>query len=220
MRFDAVLFDLDGTLLDTLADLADSMNAALTQMHLPTHPQVAYKEFVGDGMPMLARRVLPERERSEARIAEAIAAMTREYDRRWNRSSWPYDGVGELLDAIDGYGLAKGVLSNKPHAFVLQCVAQMLGEWHFDFVQGVAEDCPSKPNPQGALAIAERLGVRPERVCYVGDSNIDMRTATAAGMYAVGACWGFRSAEELRDSGAQELITRPMELMPILTGDE
>jgi phosphoglycolate phosphatase len=216
MKYHAVLFDLDGTLLDTLADLSDSMNAALTELGLRAHEQAEYKYFVGDGVVELARRVLPADRCDEASLRAAAERMRAEYARRWNVKTRPYDGVPELLDGLTERGVRKGVLSNKPHDFTLLCVSKLLAKWTFDVVQGVEEGVRKKPDPSGALAVARKLGLKSEQFLYVGDTNTDMQTAVAAGMYPVGALWGFRTAEELLANGAKTLLARPEELLKLL----
>ena len=215
MTFDSVLFDLDGTLLDTLDDLADSMNNSLTQQNLPTHPTEAYKIFVGDGVEMLTRRAIGDA-CEDTLAAVVLEGMKAEYARRWDNKTKPYDGICEMLTSLSQKGLKLTVLSNKPHNFTKLCVERFLGDFSFDIIQGVCEDCPAKPDSTGALMIANTLGVNPERFAYLGDTNTDMKTANAAGMFPIGVTWGFRSAEELRDNGAKALINHPSELLKII----
>ena len=212
----AILFDLDGTLLDTLDDLADATNAALARQGLPAHPVEEFKYFVGDGMRNLILRTLPEASRDEATLARTIDAFREEYGRNWADKTRPYPGVADLLDAITERGVPKAILSNKPHEFTQLCVGKLLPDWSFEIVQGVSETTPPKPDPSGALRIADELGVPPARFLYVGDTNTDMQTATAAGMFAVGVTWGFRPAAELTANGAQTLIDTPAELLDLL----
>lgn len=216
MKYKAVLFDLDGTLLDTLADLADSMNAALAREGMPTHPAEAYRYFVGDGVANLVRRAVPADRRDDRPLGENLAAAMRaEYRRRWDAKTRPYDGVPELLAELARRGLRTAVLSNKPHESTCLCVGKLLAFHRFGAVQGVADGVPLKPDPAGALGIADRLDVAPADFLYVGDTGTDMRTAVAAGMYAVGALWGFRPADELAAAGARKLIERPADLLDL-----
>ena len=212
----AVLFDLDGTLLDTLDDLADSMNHALVAHGLPPHDVDAYRTLVGDGVAALVRRVAPAAREDDDLARTLLAKMADEYSRRWADKTKPYDGVAETLDGLCRRRLPMAVLSNKPHGFTKQCVAGLLGQWRFDVVQGVDDSTPPKPDTAAALRIAGQLGATPAEVVYVGDTNTDMKTATAAGMFAVGALWGFRSADELRRSGADMLIEHPTELLHLV----
>lgn len=215
-RFDAVLFDLDGTLLDTLEDLCDSMNAVLAARGHPTHPLEAYRYFVGDGIAKLVWRTLPEEARDEETVAEAVEEMRTAYRERWNVKSRPYEGVPELLATLRRAELRLVVLSNKPDAFTRLCVEELLDPREFEIVRGALDGVPCKPDPAGAIAIAEELGVAPERFLYLGDTNTDMKTARGAGMYPVGAAWGFRPVEELVESGAEVVIERPSDLVEVL----
>ena len=216
MKYKAVLFDLDGTLLDTLEDLADSMNAVLSGFGFPRRPVAAYRYFVGDGMRMLALRALPESHRDGGTLDEAIERMRAQYARRWDNKTRPYPGIDELLDALAERGVAAAVLSNKPDEFTKLCVSKLLPDWRFEAAQGVSERCPPKPDPAGAMAVSERMGVPPGQFLYLGDTNTDMRTANAAGMFPVGAAWGFRTPDELRESGAAAVIDHPMDLLELL----
>ncbi len=211
-----MLFDLDGTLLDTLEDLADSMNAALRQLGFPPHPVAPYRYFVGDGVVNLVARALPEAHRDEATVAKAVALMRRIYGEHWADKTRPYPGVAELLDALVERGVKMAVLSNKPHDSTQLCVAKLLPRWRFDAVIGQSKAVPPKPDPTGVREIVARLGVPVEQFLYLGDTNTDMQTANAAGMFAVGALWGFRPAEELREAGARVLLERPADLLRLL----
>lgn len=215
-QFRAVVFDLDGTLLDTLHDISDSMNAALAARGFPTHAYGAYQRFIGDGMETLAHRVLPERARNPEMIHLLVAGMRAEYGRRWAEKSKPYAGIDELLRRLSELSMPMTVLSNKPHDFTLQCIVRMLPEHRFAAAFGSRDGVPKKPDPAGALEIARLLQLAPEQCLYVGDTDTDMKTARAANMYAVGALWGFRSAEELSASGAQTLIKEPLDLLKLL----
>jgi phosphoglycolate phosphatase len=211
--FNAVLFDLDGTLLDTLEDLANSTNAVLERHGLPVHPLASYKYFVGDGVESLARRALPQDLLDDALLAECMAAIREEYGRRWHEKTHPYAGIAELLDTLTARGVRMAVLSNKPDQFTQLTVQYFLPHWRFDAVRGARAGKPKKPDPGVALEIAAELAVPPCEFLYLGDTNTDMATAIGAGMYPVGALWGFRPAEELIESGAKELIERPMDLV-------
>ncbi|MDA8159725.1 MAG: HAD family hydrolase [Desulfobacteraceae bacterium] len=218
-HFQAVLFDLDGTLLDTLTDLAESMNAALASLGLPGHPRQAYRYFVGDGMETLARRVLPATRRDEETLARCLAAMREEYGRRWSEQTRPYPGIPDLLDRLAGLGLRLAILSNKPDEFTRRMVNHFLPGWPWSEVRGQRPGTPRKPAPDGALAIAQSLSLPPARFFYLGDTNTDMQTAIASGMYPLGALWGFRTASELLAAGGRELLQHPRELLSLLHAD-
>ncbi|MFH1724937.1 MAG: HAD family hydrolase [Elusimicrobiota bacterium] len=214
--FRAVLFDLDGTLLDTLDDIADSMNAVLRRAGYPEHPLEAYKYFVGDGIRALVLRALPEDRRDDAGIETQLGAMREEYGRRWKDKTRPYAGVPKLLDALSKRGLRMAILSNKPENNTRSAVEALLGGWKFAEVRGAAPGGPLKPDPSGAMEISAALGIPPDEFIYLGDTGIDMKTAVGAGMYAVGALWGFRKADELLAEGAKALIQRPEDLLRLL----
>ncbi|MFP4053458.1 MAG: HAD family hydrolase [Phycisphaerae bacterium] len=217
MPYEAVLFDLDGTLLDTLEDLADSANAALEARGLPTHPLDAYRFFVGDGMRNLVRRTLPaEAAADEGFVDTVLGEMKHAYSERWDARTRPYDGVPALLDGLAERGVKTCIVSNKPHDFTVLCVERLLPGWRFHAIQGVSDDVPPKPDTTGTLRSARTLGVPPQRFLYLGDTNTDMKTANAAGMFAVGAAWGFRPVEELRENGARAIAARPTDLLEML----
>ncbi len=216
MVFKAVLFDLDGTLLDTLEDLADSMNAALVNLGQQTHPIDAYRFFIGDGMDKLVERVLPTTMRDAHTCAQLKAGMEEEYSRRWNAKSRPYPGVPDLLSGLAQRAVPMVVLSNKPEPFTVKAVAELLPQWNFSIVRGARPNVPTKPDPTAAVEIATALGIAPANFLYLGDTNTDMQTAQGAGMYALGAAWGFRPGEELVQSGARRLLQTPGELLDLL----
>lgn len=216
LRFQAVLFDLDGTLLDTLGDLADSMNTVLEEQRYPLHPVEAYRYFVGDGMRELARRVLPADQRSDALVAANIERMTAEYAKRWKCKTRPYPGMEDALDALAAGGIRMAVLSNKPDAFTKMMIPALLPRWNFYPVIGARPGVPVKPDPQAALEIAGLLQLQPDQIMYVGDTSVDMKTANAAGMFAVGVAWGFRELDELNRNGAKAIARVPSDLLQLL----
>jgi phosphoglycolate phosphatase len=216
MTYRAVVFDLDGTLLDTLADIAGAMNRVLRRLGLPEHPVAAYKYWVGEGISVLVERVLPADRADAATRAACAAAMRAEYGAHWAVASSPYPEIPALLDALTARGMALAVLSNKPDDLARRCVAHYLPRWPFAVVMGEEPRRPRKPDPAGALEIARQLAIPPRECIYLGDTGTDMQTAVAAGMYPVGALWGFREAAELRAAGAAVLIARPPELLRLL----
>ena len=215
---EAVIFDLDGTLLDTLDDLADSMNSVLRRFGFPSHPVESYKRFVGEGVATLVRRALPPDRRDEEDVRRGVEAMREEYSRRWNAKSRPYPGIPELLDQLQNRKIPLAVLSNKPHSFAGAVVDAYFSGWRFTHVFG-EKDGKRKPDPARALQIAADLMMPSGAICVVGDTWTDMETAKRAGMFAVGALWGFRSARELRESGAAVLIEKPADLLAHIRSD-
>jgi len=217
MPYRAVIFDLDGTLLDTIEDLTDSMNAALVRMGHAARTIAECKQLVGDGLETFVRRALPpaaaDDPRERTRLREL---MMMEYRDRSTLKTRPYPGVPDLLDALAARNVPAAVLSNKPHDSTLAVMEHYFSRWSFLAIFGARDGVPVKPDPAGALEIARILGLAPANIAYLGDTNTDMQTATGAGMYGVGALWGFRTAGELIANGAKVLIETPMDLMPIL----
>jgi phosphoglycolate phosphatase len=216
INFQAVLFDLDGTLLDTLKDLADAMNVALERLGFPVHPVEAYKYFVGDGIRCEAERALPPEHRDNETIEKCVTIARQEYDRCWADNTKPYPGIPEILDEIQRRDLPMTILSNKPDDFVQVMVKKLLGNWEFKVVLGLMDSIGRKPDPAAALQIASKISVPPKDFLYLGDTNTDMQTATRAGMYAVGALWGFRGEEELVSNGALVIVKEPQEIIGLL----
>ena len=212
MKFKAVMFDLDGTLLNTVEDLADSMNHVLRRFGYPDHDISAYKYFVGDGMEVLVQRALPESHRDQATIDRAVEEMQAVYSRNWAQKTRPYDGIPELLSRCVKCGLQMVVLSNKPDGATKQVVSHFFNPCHFEIVRGARPGVPKKPNPSTALEMAAKLGISPHDFFYLGDTRVDMQTAVSAQMYAVGALWGFREALELVAGGARMLVACPTDL--------
>jgi phosphoglycolate phosphatase len=216
MRFSAVLFDLDGTLLDTLQDIAESANRVLHERGLPTYNQEAYKHFVGDGVEMLIIRALPDEKRDPEMIRSLKESFREDYASNWKNSTAPYPGVLRMLEELRARGMKLAVLSNKPESFTQQCVEEFFPRDTFQAVHGQREDGPLKPDPATALEIADTLGLRPERILYVGDTGVDMETAVNAGMYPAGALWGFRPWYQLQRCGARSLLNRPEEVLELV----
>ena len=215
-RRKCVLFDLDGTLVDSLADLANSMNRVLIRQGFAAHPAQAYRYFVGDGIIKLVQRALPAEAQQEDVIQDCAQKMRQEYALHWADTTRPYSGIAELLDTLAGRGIEMAILSNKPDELTQKVVRTLLPQWDFAAVAGARETIPRKPDPAGALRIAKLLRREPADFLYLGDTNTDMQTARAARMFAIGALWGFRTAEELKENGAQALLSVPIELCPLL----
>ena len=232
-NFCAILFDLDGTLADTLADLANATNWALTQLGCPTHPVDSYRFKVGDGARELCARALPPDRQDFA--DDALRLMRERYNEHCFELTRLYHGIPELIAALVERRFRLAVLSNKPDDFTKRMIQHYFGSREapsrppaeprdssgagigpFAVVRGQLPNVPLKPDPTAALQIARELGVLPRQWLYVGDTNTDMWTATAAGMTPVGALWGFRDREELLGSGAQHLAATPGDLLKFL----
>jgi len=217
MNIKAVLFDLDGTLLDTIEDLTDSMNAALLELGFPGHSVSECKTLVGEGVEHFARCALPAREaRDDATVNRCVRLMRAEYRTRWDRKTRPYDGVPALLDELSARGLKLAVLSNKADEFTRMMVSHYFPGTAFEAVAGARPGLAIKPDPAPALEVASALGVQPEETAFLGDTKTDMETARRAGMIPIGALWGFRTAGELLENGARYLIGRPAELLSFI----
>jgi phosphoglycolate phosphatase len=218
-KFKAVLFDLDGTLLDTLQDIADSANAALRQLSFATHPTEDYKYFVGCGIKELVECALPQSSRNAGNVTECLKLTRSEYHRRWVVHTRPYCGIKEMLGELRKRNVQMAVLSNKPNEFTSRMVGNFFGEDCFVSVLGSTENFPIKPDPTAALQITKQMKIPPSQFVYVGDSGTDMQTAAAAGMYAVGVLWGFRTKDELVRAGADAVLERPCELVTLFDED-
>lgn len=212
----AVVFDLDGTLLDTLADISSSGNQVLSELGLPKHRIEDYRRFVGDGVKVLVERIVPAEARSPELLERGVARFGEIYGDRWNAETKPYAGIRSLLSELTTRGIPLAVLSNKPQPFTELCVQHFLAEWKFAYVYGQREGVPRKPDPTAAIDLAAKLGIPPGECAYVGDSSVDMQTACAAGMYPIGVAWGFRSVTELREHGAQAILHHPCDLLSLL----
>ncbi|RPI63995.1 MAG: HAD family hydrolase, partial [Planctomycetaceae bacterium] len=212
-NYQAVMFDLDGTLLDTIDDLTDAMNAALAELGFPPRTVDECKIFVGNGVVNFASLALGEGNCNEATLEKLLPIYRNHYAAGWARKTRPYDGIVELIDALKARGLPMAVFSNKPDEFTKAMVNHFFPPATFEVILGARKGRPEKPDPTVAIEIAGQMNVQPSRFLYVGDTNTDMKTAISAGMYAVGALWGFRSADELLANGAKTLIAHPMELL-------
>ena len=216
MNYRAILFDLDGTLLNTLQDVADAVNKGLVSLSFPQHSLETYKTLIGEGRDVLVRRALPVDHRDDATALKLLNMVNAEYQIHWSDNTRPYPGIPELLDVLAAKRIKIAVLSNKADDLTNLCVTKLLSQWRFTLVAGAKPSVPNKPDPTAALQIAKQLDISPAEFLYLGDSDIDMKTANRAGMYAIGAGWGFRSEQELLGAGAKAVIRHPGELLKYL----
>lgn len=216
--FKAVIFDLDGTILNTIDDLADSANHVLAAHGYPTHPTERYKTFVGNGIPKLIERMLPPDASNDER-ERMLAEFQRYYDLHKEDKTAPYAGIPALLAALKAHGLRLCVLSNKQHDLSVKIVTHYFGGDTFDIIQGKSEQFPAKPDPTSCNALIGQLGLPKSDILYVGDSNVDMQTGVNAGLYKCGASWGFRSVEELTSAGADDIAHSPQDILKIALGE-
>lgn len=194
----AAIFDLDGTLLDTLEDIAITANKILSDQGFPIFETDRYRHFVGNGVEVLFQRCLPEQAQSPERLRECVQKFKPVYEAHYRDHSRPYPGIMEMLDALRTMEIPFAVLSNKPDAFTKQMVKEFFPGIDFKAVLGARLGVPHKPSPVQALEIAESLGMDPRQISFLGDSNVDIETANRASMHSVGALWGFRDEEELK----------------------
>ncbi len=207
-----VIFDLDGTLLNSLSDLAEATNFALEKNGFPTHELCKYNYFVGNGVFKLIERALPEDRRDEETLNTVLSDFKEYYAVHSDDTTNVYDGVKETVCALHDKGIKLAVATNKPDEFAKPLIEEIFGGI-FDYVQGSVPELAPKPDPAMALAIMEKLGISPEDALFVGDTNVDIRTGKSAGIETVGCLWGYRTREELEEAGASRIIAKPEELI-------
>lgn len=213
MTCNAVIFDLDGTLLDTLQDLVNTLNTVLALHDYPEHTIDECRFLVGHGMRELVKKALPDGVGTPETIDLLLPEFMAHYADNWNMNSRPYPGVSTMLDTLAEQGVKMAILSNKADHFTRLCAEFLLKEWKFDIVMGHHSGIAHKPDPEGALLVARMLGEEPSSILYVGDSGIDMLTATRAGMFPLGVLWGFRPESELVEFGAKALVQNPEKII-------
>ena len=213
MQYKAAIFDLDGTLIDSLADLADSANEMLAGFGFPRHDLDKYRYFVGNGSRKLIERCLPaEKAADSAFVDEALAKYKLCYDRNLTHKTVCYEGIMDMLTALQAKHIPLGICTNKHQSAADIIVDKLFPKDMFVSVIGDCKDMPRKPDPKKVLLIAAKMGVKPADVAYFGDTSVDMDTANNAGMLPIGVTWGFRPQEELVEHGAKILLDTPMEL--------
>ncbi|MBC20313.1 MAG: HAD family hydrolase [Planctomycetaceae bacterium] len=216
MLYSSLIFDLDGTLLDTIDDIGAAANLVLQETGYPTHPLPAYKGFVGSGVAALFQRALPEDDPPQILIDDCVDRFDRVYANCWNHASKPYDKIPELLDQLSGFSYRLAILSNKPDAFTKKCASHFFPACHFDPVLGQRSNAGRKPDPQAVWEIMRYHQSSAEQTVFVGDSEIDVQTAKNAGIFSIGVAWGYRGSEVLLARGVDLLIEHPSELLAFL----
>ena len=215
--YKACIFDLDGTLTDTLESLTVSVNKTLEEMDMPSISSEQCRSFVGNGARRLMEKALAAAGDAELnRIDEGMEVYGRVFAENCTYHVGPYDGITAMLKSLKEQGLRLAVLSNKPHQQSVDVVTSVFGKDTFDVVQGQCDGIPRKPDPTGVFQILEGLGIEPSESIYVGDSDVDMKTGKAAGLFTVGVTWGFRSKELLVETGADITIDHAQELLRFL----
>lgn len=215
MNFKGVIFDLDGTLVNSLEDIADAMNSVLLEHNFPTHSYDAYQYFIGSGFRNLVSKALPSTDNTESQIDNYYNLMTEVYSENCTRKTKSYDGIFELLDHLISLNIKLGVFSNKSDDLTKAVTAALFPKY-FDQIVGLTTEILKKPNPFKAFEICNNWGLKTEEIIFVGDSGIDMQTATNAKMLAVGVLWGYRPQEELIAEGAKQVLAHPLDLIAFL----
>ena len=210
-----VIFDLDGTLLDTLQDLSDSVNYVLAAYGYPQHSYAEYKMRIGRGFRNLLEVSFPEEHRGNKEISIALEMFLGKYDKNYMNRTVPYDGIPEMLDLLWEKGVKIGVNSNKRTDYTNNLIHKFFPQIKFTGVFGEREGIPKKPRPKAALEIVKMMGLHTEETIYVGDSGTDIQTGKNAGMATAGVLWGFRGLAELRDNGADYIIRAPQEIIDL-----
>lgn len=217
MKKKAVVFDLDGTLNDTIASIKRSADEALGRFGFGPYTVEQYKYFVGDGAAVLVERCLEAGgDKEHVHFKEAYAEYQKVFEKYCMYRVRPYEGIRELLSALKARDVKLAVLSNKPHRRTVEVIQEVFGEECFDIVLGQTEGIQRKPSPEGVFYILKQLGLTAEEILYLGDTGTDMQTGKAAGAFTVGALWGFRTKEELEENRADAVIDHPLKLLDYL----
>lgn len=212
--YKACIFDLDGTLTDTLESLTFSVNETLKEMHLPEITSEQCREFVGNGARVLMEKAITvSGEEHLSRLEEAMERYGRIFDANCTYHVIPYPGIVPMLEEMNQKGIQLAVLSNKPHRQAVHVVEEIFGESRFRVVQGQNENVPRKPDPTAALQIVKQLHAAPEETIYIGDSEVDVATGKAAEMLTIGVSWGFRKRQVLEEAGARYIADSPEEIL-------
>ncbi len=211
----AVLFDLDGTLANSLSDLANATNYAISKFGFPERETEEFKYFAGDGMPKMIERALPENDKNTDNVNKVMPIFLRYYGEHYCDNTKAYAGMPELIDELKGKSIMVAVVTNKNQAMAEKVVNKLYGD-RFDLILGKREGIPAKPDPTAALIAMETLGVKPDECVFVGDSMMDVMTGVNSGAYPVGVLWGFRKKDELISGGAKSIIDNPKELLEII----
>lgn len=209
----AAIFDLDGTLLNTLPDIANAMNRVLQRYNAPQHSSGSYRHFIGKGIRNCVQKALPEHLQSGEIIEDCIQQFNIEYERHWNTKTSPYPEIPSILDHLTQKGVRMAILSNKPHIFIHRCVETFLQPSQFEFIFGQRQGIPPKPSPIVAENICKKMKLSPEHFIFVGDTVVDIQTAQNAGMTSIAVTWGYRTSKELQQAQPDHLIKSPGELL-------
>ena len=213
MKYQAAIFDMDGTLIDSLEDLTDSVNEAMTHYDFPSHTLEECRYFVGNGARKLIERSIPKDKASDSDfVSEVLEYYNGCYKRHLTNKTHPYDGIIDMLKRLQEKNISLGVCTNKQQFAADEIISAMFPANMFGAVIGDQKGLPRKPDPAKVLKIADQFNVKPEHVAYFGDTSVDMETAHNAGFLSIGVTWGFRPKSELIESGAEIIINHPSEL--------
>lgn len=220
MTYKAVIFDLDGTLLDTIEDIADSLNAVFQQKGYSIFSIEDYKYFAGRGIDELIHSAFQKGNIDTSEFDSVKRGYIEEYGKRQNAKTQIFPGIMELLQNLTTLGVSINILSNKPHFQTEGVVQHYFNDFPFAFVYGKKTNFEIKPNPESALEIVSKLQLTPKDVLYIGDTNTDIQTAKNAEFKSVGVLWGFRKKTELIEAGADYIVSQPYQILNIIKGDE
>lgn len=216
MTIKGIIFDLDGTLLDTLVDISEAMNYALRVNGFSEHPHEEYRYFVGSGVDVLIERVLKNTNATTSDFQNVKETYLKRYEQTQHNKTKPYEGILELINELTIRNIKLAILSNKPHADTLTVVNNYFDINKFIVIFGARKGVDIKPSPDSVYEILELFDLAKDEVLYVGDTDIDMKTANNAGLVSVGVSWGFRTPEELRKNNAKFIIDKPSDLLKII----
>lgn len=216
MKYKGIIFDLDGTLMNSIEDLAESMNIVLNENGFPEHQIDRYEELIGNGIKNLVKKALPSEEFEKDEYLSYFNRMFDIYGNNCTNKTYAYSGIHEMLDKLASTKVKMAILSNKADHLTKKVVKTLLPDYNFISVSGLTDEGSRKPDPNKALKICKLMELLPEEVVFIGDSGVDMQTAKNAGMDSIGVSWGFRSVEELKETGAKYIIHHPSKLLDFM----
>jgi len=211
----AIIFDLDGTLLNTLVDIAEAVNSVLVQYDYPTHKENAYKKFIGNGIEVLAKKSAPNNI-SDENFIKFLFDIKETYRQMQNTKTKPYQGILDLLKQLNSNGVKIAILSNKPDEFMEATINRYFSEIDFEIIFGSRKGVQPKPNPEGLYTILDILKLDKSDCFFVGDTSTDIKTGVNAGLESIGVSWGFRDIDELKLAGAKYIVNQPKEILDLL----
>lgn len=218
LKYKGAIFDLDGTLLNTIMDLSDSVNAVLNELHYPLHSYEEYKKRIGHGFRNLIEVSLPAEAVNDELVEKGLQLFLKAYDERYREKTVPYNGICELMADLNQSGVVMAVNSNKRNDYTQTLINDFFPGIPFVAVFGERTGVPKKPDPSTALEIAAKMGVLAEEIVYIGDSSTDIQTGKNAGMDTIGVSWGFRGRTEMEQSGSSFVVDNPIQILNIITG--